>query len=139
MRVGPVPRLLAAVVLVVVGAACTDEGDKDAFCERLAAIPALGEVLGELDSSDPAGTEARLTDALADFRSLEADAPGAIRDDVARVRQGVELVLDAVQENPDDLSAAREAIASETDELSGLAQAAEDLVSYARTECDLTL
>ena len=131
--------VVVAVVLGLVGAGCTDDGDEGAFCDRLADSPPLGDILGELDTSDPGGTEARLTDALADFRDLEADAPGAIRDDVARVREGVELVLEAVRDHPDDLPAARQAIADEADELPGLANAAEDVVSYARTECDLTL
>ncbi len=134
-RIGATAALAVAVVL----GGCTDDGDPEAFCERLADIPPLGQVLGALDTSDPGGTETELTAARDQFRALESDAPGAIRDDVARVRQGVELVLEAVQEHPDDLPAAREAIAAQVDELPGLAQAAEDVVSYARTECDLTL
>lgn len=127
--------LLGATVL----GGCTDDGDAGAFCEQLADIPPLGDVLGSLDTSDPGGTEADLAATAARFRDLEADAPGAIREDVARVRQGVEMVLEAVQDNPDDLPAAREAIAQQADELPGLAQAAEDVVAYARSECDVTL
>ena len=77
--------------------------------------------------------------ALQQFSDLEADAPGAIRDDVARVRQGVELILEAVQDNPDDLPAAREQIAGQVDELSGLVSASDEVVTYARDECELDL
>ena len=136
------PRRWAAglsVLAVAVLPACSDEGDSGAFCERLGDTEQLGEILGDLDTSDPAGVEERLQAALEGFRALEADAPGDIRDDVARIRQGVELVLEAVEDNPDDLSAAREAIAGEIDELSGLASAGEAVTSYADEECGLDL
>ena len=129
---------LATVALALVPA-CSDDGDSGAFCERLGDTEQLGEILGDLDTSDPAGVEDRLQTALDQFRDLEADAPGAIRDDVARIRQGVELVLEAVEDHPDDLSAAREAIAGELDELSGLAQAGEAVTAYASDECGIDL
>ncbi|QYG93650.1 hypothetical protein HC251_15270 [Iamia sp. SCSIO 61187] len=139
----PIPRRRAAAAAValalVVASACSDDGDSGAFCERLGDTEQLSTILGDLDPSDPAGLEARLEATLEQFSELEGDAPGAIRDDVARIRQGVALVLEAVQDNPDDLPAARAAIAGELDELPGLAQASEDVVAYARTECDLDL
>ncbi len=128
----------AALVLALLPA-CSDDGDGDAFCERLGDTEQLGDVLGALDASDPAGVEEALQETLEQFRQLEADAPGDIRDDVARVRQGVELVLDAVEQNPDDLPAVRETIAGELDELSGLAQAGEAVETYAADECGLEL
>ncbi|HEX7135821.1 MAG TPA: hypothetical protein VF228_24795 [Iamia sp.] len=132
-----VPFLLVAVLALL--PACSDDGDSEAFCERLGDTEQLGDILGELDTSDPAGMEDRLQRALEGFRELEADAPGEIRDDVARIRQGVELVLEAVEDNADDLPAARQAIAGELDELSGLAQAGEAVVAYAEDECGLDL
>lgn len=120
-------------------AGCSDDGDGEAFCERLGDTDQLGAVLGSLDTSDPAGVEDALQDTLRQFEELEGDAPGAIRDDVARVRQGVELVLEAVEENPDDLPAARAAIADRLDELSGLAQAGTAIETYARDECGIEL
>jgi len=129
----------AALAALVLLPACSDDGDSDAFCERLGDTEQLGAILGDLDTSDPASVEDRLQAALARFRDLEADAPGAIRDDVARIRQGVELVLEAVEDNPDDLSAARETIAGELDELSGLAQAGEAVTAYAADECGIDL
>lgn len=128
-----------AVAALALLPACSDDGDSEAFCERLGDTEQLGAILGDLDTSDPASVEDRLQAALERFRDLEADAPGAIRDDVARIRQGVELVLEAVEDNPDDLSAAREAIAGELDELSGLAQAGEAVTAYASDECGIDL
>jgi len=128
-----------AVLVLALLPACSDDGDSGAFCERLGDTEQLGEILGDLDTSDPAGVEDRLEAALEGFQDLESDAPGEIRDDVARIRQGVELVLEAVRDNPDDLSAAREAIAGEIDELSGLAQAGEAVTAYADEECGLDL
>ena len=129
----------AALALAALLPACSDDGDSGAFCERLGDTDQLGDVLGALDTSDPAGVEEALQQTLTRFEELEADAPGAIRDDVARIRQGVELVLEAVEDNPDDLSAAREAIAGELDELSGLAQAGEAVEAYASDECGIDL
>jgi len=119
--------------------ACSDDGDSGSFCERLGETDQVGAILGELDASDPAGAQERLEAGLEQFRELEADAPGAIRDDVARIRQGVELILEAVADHPDDLPAARQAIAGELDELSGLAQAGEAVADYSRDECGLDL
>jgi hypothetical protein len=119
--------------------ACTDDGDKDAFCERIADTPALGATLGALDSSDPGGARRQLEDAASQFRQLESDAPGEVREDIARVRRGVDLILEAVEANPDDLSAARAAITEQSDELVGLANAANEVVSYAEAECGVTL
>lgn len=133
-RAGAALLLVAALI-----GGCSDDGDSEAFCERLGDTEQLGSILGQLDASDPADVEERIQAALDQFRELEADAPGSIRDDVARVRRGVELVLEAVQDNPDDLPAAREAIAAELDELSGLAQAGNAVVGYARDECGLDL
>lgn len=130
---------VAAGLALVMASSCSDDGDSRAFCELLGETEQLSTILGDLDPSDPAGLEARLEATLEQFSELEGDAPGTIRDDVARIRQGVALVLDAVEDNPDDLPAARAAIAGELDELPGLAQASEDVVAYARSECDLVL
>jgi hypothetical protein len=131
--------VLGAVLTAAVLGGCSDDGDSGAFCERLGDTDQLGQILGQLDASDPAGVEDRIEAALGEFRRLESDAPGAIRDDVARVRQGVELVLEAVRDHPDDLPGARDAIAGELDELSGLAQAGQAVVDYGRDECGLDL
>ncbi|WCO68768.1 hypothetical protein PO878_08525 [Iamia majanohamensis] len=127
--------LLAATAL----GACTDDGSTEAFCERVADVPPLGEVLADIDVSDPGGTRRDLDDAADAFRALEADAPGAVKADVARLREGVELVVEAVEENPGDLPAAREAITGQADELSGLAQASRRVVDYADEECGVSL
>jgi len=129
----------AAFLALVPLPACSDDGDSGDFCERLGDTEQVGAILGDLDPSDPAGTQERLRTGLEQFQELEADAPGAIRDDVARIRQGVELILEAVEEHPDDLPGARQAIAGELDELSGLAQAGEAVADYARDECGLDL
>ena len=102
-------------------------------------IPPLGQILAGLDSSDPAAYRQSLDAATADFRALEAASPGAIRPDVARLREGVALVVDAVEANPDDLPAAREAITARASELSGLAQAGQAVVDYTQQECGITL
>lgn len=119
--------------------ACSDEGDSTAFCERVADVPQVGEILAEIDVTDPGASRRRLRDGAAEFRALEADAPGQIRSDLARLRQGVELVIEAIEENPDDLSAARQAIAAREDELAGLASAGERVADYADRECDIDL
>ena len=132
--------LVAALALgTIVLGACTDDGDKDAFCERLADTPALGDTLGALDASDPGGAQRELQQAARQFRRLESDAPGEVKEDIARVRRGVDLILEAVEAHPDDLSAARAAILEQSDEVVGLAAASADLVSYAQTECGLDL
>jgi hypothetical protein len=142
-RTGPRRAGVALAAALALGGAglagCTDDGDQGAFCDRLADTPALGETLGALDSSDPGGARRQLEDAARQFRLLESDAPGEVREDVARVRQGVDLILDAIEDNPDDIAAAREAITGQADELVGLASAASDVVAYAERECDLTL
>ena len=136
----PVRVLAVALALGAAGiGACTDDGDQGAFCDRLADTPALGETLGALDSSDPGGARRQLEDAARQFRLLEGDAPGAVREDIARVRQGVDLILDAIEANPDDISAARAAITEQADELVGLASAASEVAAYAERECDITL
>lgn len=137
----PLRRGLAGVAVLGLALlpACSDDGDSGAFCDRLGSTRSLGAILGDLDPSDPAGAEDLLQEALEGFRELEADAPGDIRDDVARVRQGVELVIEAVEDHPDDLPAARAAIAQELDQLSGLAQAGEALEAYASAECGIDL
>lgn len=134
-------RALVALVLVVplLAGACTDDGDSDAFCDRVGEVVLPAEVLAQLDPADPAGSRRQLEAVVEEFRALEADAPGAIRADVARLREGVELVVAAVKENPDDLAAARAAITERTDELAGLAQAGQAVVSYADEECGITL
>lgn len=136
-----VPRLLLAGALLngSVLVACSDDGDSEAFCDRVGVATPVAEILAELDSSDPGGARRRLQQGIEEFQALEAAAPGAIRGDLARLRRGVELVLEAVEDNPDDLPAAREAIAARQDELSGLVQAGERVVSYARTECGVSL
>jgi hypothetical protein len=137
---GRLSVLAAAVVLAVAGlGACTDDGNKDEFCERIADTPPLGETLGALDSSDPGGARRQLEETARQFRELEGDAPGEVREDIARVRRGVDLILDAVEANPDDISAARAAITEQADELVGLANAAAEVVSYAEAECGVTL
>lgn len=130
-----------ALALVSAGLAggCSDTGGKDAFCDRVADAPQITETLALLDASDPGGSRRRLEETVADFRSLEADAPGEIRSDVARLRQGVEVVVEAVKDNPDDLSAARQAILGRQDEMAGLAQAGVRVADYARTECSVDL
>lgn len=120
-------------------AACSDEGDSEAFCDRIGDTTPVAEVLAELDSSDPGGSRRRLQRGIEEFQALEAAAPGEIRGDLARLRRGVELVLEAIEDNPDDLPAAREAITGRQDELSGLFQAGERVVSYARDECGVSL
>lgn len=133
-------RRAAAVLLALAAlAACTDDGDKEAFCERLATAPGLAEILSSVDASDPASVEETITDGIATFRSLETDAPGDVREDMARVRQGMELVLDAVRDNPDDPAGAREQIAAASDELAGLADASAQLTRYASQECGVAL
>lgn len=127
--------LLAAAAL----GACTDDGSTEAFCARVADVPPLGEVLADVDVSDPGGTRRDLDDAADRFRALEAVAPGAIKADVARLREGVDLVVEAVEEDPGDLPAAREAITGQADELSGLAQASRRVVDYADEECGISL
>ena len=129
---------LAALAGAVLGA-CSDDGDSGAFCDRLADTPDVAEILATIDSGDPGGTEAALREGVRHYRGLEADAPGEVRADIARIRQGVQLVLDAVEEHPDDLPAARQAIAAQSDELAGLAQAGQRVASYASRECDLDL
>ncbi|HYI61725.1 MAG TPA: hypothetical protein VEW93_07965 [Acidimicrobiales bacterium] len=134
-------RLLAVAVagaLTLGPAACTDEGDQDAYCDRIASVPDVQQILSSLDASDPGGLESSIEEALAEFRALEAEAPGRIKADVARLRQGVELVLEAVRDNPGDLPGARQDILAETDELSGLAQAGSRVAADAEAECDLT-
>jgi hypothetical protein len=58
---------------------------------------------------------------------------------VARLRQGVELVLDAVENNPGDLAGARQDILAQEDELAGLAQAGVSVANYVGRECNLQL
>lgn len=128
-----------AVVPVGLAGGCTDTGGQDAFCDQVADTPQISETLALLDASDPGGSRRRLEEAVADFRSLEADAPGEIRSDVARLRQGVEFVVEAVRDNPDDLPAARQAILGRPDEMAGLAQAGVRVADYARTECSVDL
>lgn len=134
------PALVGVGLAVVVlgGVACSDD-DSGAFCDRLGDTEQLGDVLNSLDTSDPASVETEIEAAFDEYAELEAAAPGEIRDDVARVRQGVELVLDAVRDNPDDLPAAREQIAGQIDELAGLVTAGDNLVRYASDECDINL
>lgn len=132
---------LVAAALVAGGllAACSDDGDAGEFCDRLASIPEVGEILGRVDGGDPGGARAALREGVTAYRQLEASAPGEVRADVARVRQGVELVLEAVEDNPDDLPAARQQITGRADELSGLVQAGQRVADYARTECGIAL
>lgn len=138
MRVAPLAAA-ALLCLAPVVAACTDDGNSEAFCDQVGEVAPLADVLQGLDPGDPAGSRRQLDAAVAEFRALEADAPGAIRADVARLREGVELVVDAVKENPDDVTAAREAIAGRTDELAGLAQAGQAVVDYTDEECGVQL
>lgn len=140
----PQARRLAAVALAVGlvatgAAACSDDSSSESFCERLPDMPDVAAILADLDSSDPGGVETAVEAGIAEFRALEADAPGAVRADIARLRRGVELVLEAVRDNPGDLPAARDAILDRTDELSGLVQAGQRVSDYARTECGITL
>lgn len=130
---------LVVGVLAVVAPACSDDGDRAAYCERIASIPDVEEILASLDTSDPGGLESSIEEAVEEFRALERDAPGSIRGDVARLREGVELVLEAVQDNPGDLPATREAILDRTDELAGLARAGTRVATDAQAECDLAL
>lgn len=134
-------RLLPAlaVAAALVAGACTDEGSEEAFCDRITSVPDVGEILSSVDTGDPGGVEGRIEDGLAAFRALEADAPGEVRSDIARLRQGVELVLEAVRDHPDDPAGAREQILASSDELSGLAEAGTRVSTYARTECGVEL
>ncbi len=131
--------IAGAVAAATLLGACTDDGNSDAFCDRVADVPPLAQVLAQLDTSDPGGTRRALEAAVTQFRSLEADAPGAIRSDVARLREGIELIVEAVEANPGDLPAAREAITARTAELGGLAQASRRVVDYADEECGISL
>ncbi|MGI8939285.1 MAG: hypothetical protein ACR2JF_13955 [Iamia sp.] len=136
------PARLAVTGAILVGSvlgACTDEGSSQDFCDRVGDVPPLGQVLAQLDTSDPGGARRQLDEAVSEFKALEADSPGAIRSDVARLREGVELVVEAVEDNPDDLPAARDAITQRSDELSGLAQAGAAVVDYADAECGIAL
>lgn len=133
-------RVLAPAALVLAGlAGCTDDGDPDAFCDRIGSVPDLGAILSSIDASDPGSIEGSISDGLAQFRALEADAPGDVRADLARLRQGMELILAAVQDNPDDPAGAREDILAQSEELSGLAEAGDEVATYARTECGVDL
>jgi hypothetical protein len=120
-------------------AACTDDGDRSAYCERVTSVPEVEEILSSLDASDPGGLESSIEEALDEFRALESDAPGRIKADVARLRQGVALVLEAVRDNPGDLPGARQDILAHADELSGLAQAGTRVADDAQAECGVTL
>ncbi len=126
-------------VVAIVSAACSDDGDRTAYCDRIASVPDVEEILASLDTSDPGGVESSIEDAVDEFRALESDAPGNIRGDVTRLREGVELVLEAVRDNPSDLPGAREAILARTDELAGLGRAGARVASDAQAECDLEL
>jgi len=128
-----------ALVAAVVAGGCTDDGSSEEFCERLGDIADVSDILAEIDGSDPTAARAKLREGVSDYRALEAAAPGEVRADIARVRQGVELVLEAVEANPDDLPAARQQIQARSDELAGLLQAGERVVRYAAEECGLSL
>lgn len=130
---------LAGALLAGALAGCTDDGDRDAYCDRIASVPDVEQILASLDASDPGGLESRVEAALDQFRALEAEAPGRIKADVARLRRGVELVLEAVRDNPGDLPGARQDILARSDELSGLASAGTRVASDAQAECDLDL
>lgn len=135
--------LAAVVVAVGVGAwvsgALGGDGDREAYCERIAAIPDVAEVLSSLDASDPGGVEHRIQEAVDAYAALEDDAPSSIEDDVARLRRGVEVVLEAVRENPGDLPAARQAILAHEDQVAGLAAAGTRVADDARIECSVDL
>lgn len=128
---------LVGGVLLVRG--LSTDGDRDAYCERLASIPDLGQVLTSLDASDPGGVESQIQTALEDYAALESDAPSSVADDVAALRRGVELVLEAVRDNPGDLPAARQAIQARQVELEGLTGSGARVADDAQAECSLTL
>jgi hypothetical protein len=96
-------------------------------------------VLDDLDGTPPAQLERRLDDAADRFGELEGAAPEPIRDDVARVADVVEEVLDVVNEHADDREVLRAELAERDARLLAVGPAAQRVVDYARRACGVEL
>ncbi len=125
---------------LLAGASCTkSSGSKEEFC---AALPRTGDLLGLLSRVDPSRPEdmARRFDRGAElFAKLERAAPREIRADVADVGDAYQLVLDTVEDHPDDLSAVRRDLAREQGTLVAAGRSALRMAEYARRECGIDL
>jgi hypothetical protein len=137
-------RLAAAcaAALVLVGApACSDDdgGSREAFCAALPRTPDLATVLDDLDGTPPAELEPRLDDGVDRFRDLEDAAPDQIRDEVGRVADVVEEILDVVREHADDREVLRDELTERDGRLLAVGPAAQRVVDYARRACGVEL
>jgi hypothetical protein len=137
-------RLAALVVSVaVLGAATTacsqDHRSKERFCAALPTTPDLSTLLDDLDTAEPREVETRLEKGADRFRMLADAAPPAISDDVDRVADTVEDVLQVVEQHLDDPDGLRAALVRKKAALLAAGAPAQRVVDYAREECGVDL
>lgn len=105
-RVGRlVPHLLAAVAVftgpVLVGCSKNSD-DTAAFCAAIAAAPSLDSILRGFTDQEPLTLTRNLDEAQEAYGRVRDTAPAGITDETEALVEVVDLVIDAVRENPDD-------------------------------------
>lgn len=133
---------LAAVTAVALGAAagCSSDGDDaSAFCAAVAAAPSLDSVIQGFAEQEPVTLDRNLDDAQAAFAAVRDTAPGEIEEDATELVAVVDLVIEAVRDNPDDRAAAVEAIERGLAGRDGADDAAIAVAAYAKDACDVDL
>lgn len=132
--------LLVSAALVVSSAACSSEsGSVEAFCEAVVDVPPLATVVSGFAETYPAEVSSRLSDAESAYADLRDSAPGDIDDEVDRVVDLAEEVMDAVREHSEDRDAATDRIRSSMADHPDAEEASAAVVAYAAEHCDVDL
>ncbi|HMQ28928.1 MAG TPA: hypothetical protein PKA98_23270 [Acidimicrobiales bacterium] len=137
LRLGALAVFCAAVVAgVVVGVdrlGREPEPDPEAYCELIARVANLDDVLGNLDT---AGVQR----AVAVFGEIEPVAPPEVAAAVAVIHEMLGAIAATMTEAPSgDTAALAELWRTRQSEMEQLQVASEQLVTYTRTQCGLEL
>lgn len=142
-RVGrPLAHLLAAVAVLtgpaLVGCSKTSE-DPAAFCAAVSAAPSLDSILRGFTDQEPLTLTRNLDEAQEAYARVRDTAPADIADETAALVEVVDLVIDAVRENPDDRRSVLEAVQTAMATTDPVDEDAALIAETARDRCGIDL
>jgi hypothetical protein len=132
------PTLLLAAFLLAATVGCGSHGSVKAFCAQVGKVPQLASVFDTYDPADPTAARAAFDQAVAQLRSLQKAAPGAVRSDVRLLGDVAQRFVDALS-SIGDPSQVGTKLAGIEDDLARVGPASDRVVSYTRSECGIDL
>lgn len=110
--------MLLLVLGGLIGSACSDEADDtSAFCAAVSAAPSLESLIRGFTSQDPDTLTRNLDAAQEVYARVRDTAPAEVRDETETLISVVDIVVDAVRDNPDDRLTAIEEVRRSLEEI----------------------